>query len=99
MNTQENAMSKLTIQELNSAIMFQSWTNDQLNSMISAIKYNRAQLGRRAMRELQRGDSVRFVNRAGQYVTGTVLERKIKNVIVDCGRTRYRVPANMLEVV
>lgn len=92
-------MSKLTIQEVNSAIMHQSWTNDQLNSMIAAIKFNRAQLGRQSMRELRRGDSVRFVGRSGQYITGTVLECKIKNVIVDCGRTRYRVPANMLEVV
>lgn len=99
MNTQENAMSTLSIQQVNSAIIHQEWTNDQLNSMIAAVKYARAQLGRQTVRELRKGINVRFVDRSGQYITGTVLECKIKNVIVECGRTRYRVPASMLEVV
>lgn len=92
-------MSTLTIQQVNSAIMHQEWTNDQLNSMISAVKFARAQLGRQTVRELRHGVNVRFVDRSGRYITGTVIECKIKNVIVDCGRTRYRVPASMLEVV
>lgn len=89
----------LTIQQVNSAIMHQEWTNDQLNSMIAAVKFARAQLGRQTVRELRNGVPVRFVDRSGRYITGTVLECKIKNVIVECGRTRYRVPASMLEVV
>lgn len=35
----------LTINQINSAIMQQDWTNDQLNRMIAAVKYARAQLG------------------------------------------------------
>jgi len=98
-------MSTLTIQQVNSAIMQQTWTNDQLNSMGSAVKYARAQLGRQTVRELRMslctrdGVLVRFVDRSGRYITGTVLECKLKNVIVECGRTRYRVPASMLEVI
>ena len=93
-------MSKLTIQQVNSAIIGQEWTNDQLSSMIDAIKYARAQLGRQTVREMRKGINVRFTsNRSGQTITGTVMEVKIKNVIVQTPMGRYRVPANMLEVV
>lgn len=93
-------MSNLTIQQINSAIISQEWTNVQLDSMIDAVKYARAQLGRQTVRELRNGITVRFTsNRTGQTITGTVAEVKIKNVIVQTALGRYRVPANMLEVV
>lgn len=93
-------MSNLTIQQINSAIISQEWTNAQLDSMIDAVKYARAQLGRQTVRELRNGITVRFTsNRTGQTITGTVAEVKIKNVIVQTALGRYRVPANMLEVV
>ena len=93
-------MSNLTIQQINSAIISQEWTNAQLDSMIDAVKYARAQLGRQNVRELRNGITVRFTsNRTGQTITGTVAEVKIKNVIVQTALGRYRVPANMLEVV
>jgi hypothetical protein len=93
-------MSNLTIQQINSAIISQEWSNAQLDSMIDAVKYARAQLGRQTVRELRNGTTVRFTsNRTGQTITGTVAEVKIKNVIVQTALGRYRVPANMLEVV
>jgi hypothetical protein len=35
-----------TIQEINSEIMFGDFTNDQLNAIISAVKFRRSQLTR-----------------------------------------------------
>jgi len=93
-------MTTLTIQQINTAIIQGSFTNDQLTSILDAVKYARAQLGRQTVREMRKGINVRFTsNRTGQTIAGTVLEVKIKNVIVQTAQGRYRVPANMLEVV
>jgi len=37
-------MSQLSIQDVNSAIMFGDFTNDQLSSIASAIKFRRGQI-------------------------------------------------------
>lgn len=93
-------MAKITIQQVNETIMFGDFTNDQLDSIYAAIKYRKGQLVRSNVRTLSQGINVRFTsNRTGQTIAGTVLEVKIKNVIVQTAQGRYRVPANMLEVV
>ncbi len=90
----------MNIQEINRSIITGTFTNEQLNSIASAVKYARSQLGRITMRQLRRGVTVKFVsNRNGQTVTGTVEDIKLKNVMVTTALGRYRVPANMLEVV
>ena len=90
----------MNIKEINSAIMFGDLTNTELDSIISAIKYRRSQLTTQTRRSLTLGCTVKFTSsRTGQDVTGKVNKINRKFVIVDAGFTRWRVPANMLEVV
>ena len=90
-----------TIQEINSTIMFGNLTNDQLNSIISAIKFRRTQLTQQTKRSLALGSKVRFTStRSGQAIVGTVEKVAIKFVTVrDPVRGLWKVPANMLELV
>jgi hypothetical protein len=88
----------MDIGTINAAIMRGGWTNDELTSMIEAIKFARAQLGRAKLRSFARGDSVKFTSqRNGRTYQGTVEDVKIKNVVVNTSMGRFRVPANMLE--
>jgi hypothetical protein len=88
----------MNISEINQAIMFGTWTDEQLNSMVMAIRYNRAQLVKKTKWTLSVGDTVKFVAR-GREVRGKVVKIMQKNIKVQEGLTVWRVPANMLEVV
>ena len=89
-----------TIQEVNSAIMFGEFTNEQLNSIISAIKYRRNQLAQEKKRSFRVGGAVKFTsNRNGRTYTGTIEKVKIKYILVSTPQGRYNVPVNMLEAV
>jgi len=89
-------MSK--IQEVNSAIMFGDFTNEQLDSVISAVKYRRAQIIKANVRTFWNGDTVKFVHpKTGRVHVGVVAKVKIKNITVREGNTNWNVPANMLE--
>lgn len=91
-------MNKLTINEINQAIMFGNWDNDQLTSILMSVKYARSQLGRKTKQNLRIGAKVKFVSsRSGQTLFGTVEKIAIKNVTVTTPTGRWRVPANMLE--
>jgi hypothetical protein len=90
----------MDIGTINGAIMRGGWTDDELTSMIDAVKFARSQLGRAKLRSFGIGDSVKFTsNRNGRVYTGVVEGVKIKNVIVNTQMGRFRVPANMLEAV
>lgn len=92
-------MSYATIQEINSGIMFGNLSNDQLNSVLQAVKYARAQLGKTKIRSFARGDSVKFTSsKTGQTVIGTVEKVAIKYVTVRTNQGLWKVPASMLEV-
>ena len=89
----------MNIAQINSAIMHGNFTNDQLDSILSAIKFAREQIRRDVRRELRIGCTVSFVsNRNGQKYSGQVDSIKIKNAIVVTPLGRYRVPCNMLTV-
>ena len=88
----------MTITELNQAIMFGEFTNDQLNSLQMALKFARAKLGKQNKNAFGVGDTVRFDSRGKRYV-GIVQRVLIKNVVVKTSISTYRVPANMLEAV
>ena len=94
-------MTYATIQEVNTAIMFGNFTNDQLTSIVSAVQYARAQLGKQKIREFVKGDTVKFTSakRGGLVVQGTVTKVAIKYVTVKDGVMLWKVPANMLEAV
>jgi hypothetical protein len=92
-------MSQLSIQDVNSAIMFGSFTNEQLNSIATAIKYRRAQVAKENKRSIMLGDVVKFVNpRSGRTHQGNVVKINIKNVKVKEGFTTWNVPASLLVV-
>ena len=55
-------MSQLSIQDVNSAIMFGSFTNEQLESVAAAVKYRRSQIARENKRAIVPGDVVRFTH-------------------------------------
>ena len=88
----------LTIQQVNSAIMLQSWTKTELSSMIDAVKWRRAQLAKTVKNQLSPGTAVRFNSqKLGGMVSGTLESVKIKFATVNTSRGRWRVPINMLE--
>ena len=90
----------LTIQQVNSAIMLQTWTDVELRSMIDAVKWNRANLAQRIKRSISRGDNVEFTSsKTGRLTRGFVTKVAIKYVTVDTGMGQWRVPANMLTKV
>ena len=92
-------MSQHSIQDVNSAIMFGSFTNEQLESIAAAVKYRRGQIARENKRAIMMGDIVKFVNpRSGRTHQGNVVKINIKNVKVREGFTTWNVPASMLSV-
>jgi len=92
-------MTYATIQEVNTAIMFGNFTNDQRTSIVNAVQYARAQLGKQKIRTFTKGDTVKFTSakRGGLVVQGTVTKVAIKYVTVKDGAMLWKVPANMLE--
>ena len=91
----------MNIMEINTAILQGGWTNDQLTSMIDAIKFARARLTEQTKRNLRIGDNVHFnsTKLKGAGVTGVVVKIAIKFVTVKTISGLWRVPANMLTVV
>lgn len=90
----------LTIQQVNSAIMLQSWTDTELSSMIDAVKWNRANLAKQIKRGMMVGDQVEFTStRTGRVMQGSVYKVAIKYVTVKTTEGLWKVPANMLRAV
>jgi len=88
----------MTITEINQAIMVGNLTNDQLDSVLMAIKYARGQISRTNRFTLTIGKEVKFRNSKLNMMTfGTVQKINHKNVVVRVGNTTWRVPANMIE--
>ena len=91
------------IQQINQAIMFGNFTNDELTSIGDAIKFARSQIANQNKREMRVGTLVKFTSsRTGMPVTGTVEKINRKFIIVrETGKAfgNWRVPANMLTVV
>ena len=90
----------MDIKQINSAIMFGTWTDIELRSMIDAVKWNRAQLVQQTKRSLRIGDNVNFTSsKTGMNTTGVVTKIAIKYVTVKTINGLWRVPANMLSKV
>jgi len=92
-------MERLTqIQQVNSAIMFGTFTNTELDSIISAVQFAKTQLRKEKIREFCKGDAVKFHStKRGMTMTGTVSKVAIKYVTVSTATGLWKVPANMLE--
>jgi hypothetical protein len=90
----------MTIQTVNAEILAGNFTNDQLTSIIDAVKFARARLGESNKRALRIGDRVSFDStRLGRNVSGTVQKIAIKYVTVNTAQGLWKVPANMLTPV
>ena len=89
----------MNAQQITNALVQGTFTNEELQSVIEAVKYARAKLGKATRRSLSVGDNVQWVSsRSGATVKGTVLKIAIKNVRVSTAQGIWNVPANMLEV-
>jgi predicted RNA-binding protein with PUA-like domain len=93
-------MSYATIQQINSGIMFGNLTNEQLDSVVMAVKYARAQMAKENMRAIYPGDTVFYYSpKQGRDVQGRVIKlgRKFVTVQDSTNNSLWRVPANMLK--
>lgn len=93
-----NGAHLMTITDINIAIMHGQFTNEELTSIVDAVRYKRAQAGRRTINTLKKGDRVQWNGKTG-HKTGTVVDIKIKNVIVQTSTMTWKVPATMLTKV
>jgi hypothetical protein len=90
----------MSIQTVTSEIISGNFTNDQLISIIDAVKFARARLGEQNKRAMTIGSTVSFTStKTGRHMTGVVDKIAIKYVTVSTPQGAWRVPANMLEVV
>lgn len=90
----------MDIKQINTAIITQTWTNDELNSMIDAIKYARVSLLKQNIRAITLQSNVEFdSSKTGRVMRGFVKKIAQKYVTVDTGAGLWRVPANMLRVI
>jgi hypothetical protein len=90
----------MNIHEINNEIAFGKWTNEQLSSMIDAVKYAKNRLSRHTKASLVLGDTVNFTSsKTGRNVTGLVFKIAIKYVTVRTIEGLWKVPANMLSKV
>lgn len=90
----------MDVKQINTAIVTGTWTNDELSSMIDAVKFARAQLTQRAKFTLKLGGTVKFTSqKTGQTYTGSVEKIAQKFATVNTGAGRWKVPMNMLSSV
>jgi len=63
----------MNIQAINTAIVTSTWTNDQLSSIIDAVKFARSRLAQSTKWSLKIGDNVNFTSsKTGQNYTGVL---------------------------
>ncbi len=90
----------MDIKQINSAIMFGSFTDTELNSIVDAIRWTRARMQERNIRQLSLGSQVSWRsprNPRGERGSVTKIGRKFVTVRTGEGLL-WRVPANMLSV-
>lgn len=90
----------MNISQINTAIIQGNLSNDELTSVIDAVKFARARLTQLNKFTLRVGDTVNFNSaKQGRNVTGTVIKIAIKYITVKTVNGLWRVPANMLSKV
>ena len=90
----------MDIKQINQAIMFSDLSNDELMSVIDAVKWKRATIAKLTKASLRIGDNVNFTStKTGMNITGVVVKIAIKFVTVKTIQGAWRVPANMLSKI
>jgi hypothetical protein len=101
-------MTNISIQEVNNAIAFGDFSDEQLRLIGQAVAYRRQRLLSENKRQLTVGSKVKFTGRQGRTVIGSVEKINRKFIIVkeqpssvngSIFATNWRVPGNMLELV
>jgi len=90
----------MSIHTVNAEIIAGGFTNDELASIIDAVKYARSRLQKQTIRSLMLGDHVNFTSsKTGRNITGTVNKIAQKYVTVRTVEGLWKVPANMLTLI
>lgn len=87
----------MSVQTINAEILQGNFTNDELNSIIDAVKFARSRIAQKNIFTMRAGANVQFTSsRTGSIVKGTVSKVGRKFVTVSTSQGQWRVPANML---
>ncbi len=90
----------MNVSQINTAIVTGTWSNDELNAIIDAVKFARSRLAQTVKFQVRAGTKVRFTSaKRGQTFEGTVTKMAQKYATVSTPTGQWRVPANMLEIV
>jgi hypothetical protein len=89
----------MSVQTINAEILQGTFTNEQLSSIVDAVKFARARLADKTRNSLRIGSKVTFAGRQGMQLVGTVEKIAIKNVVVNTPQGRWRVAASLLQAV
>jgi len=88
----------MSIQSINTEIIQGNFSNDELNSIMDAIKFARSRITQKNIFTMRAGANVQFTSsKTGMTVKGTVSKVGRKYVTVSTQQGLWRVPANMLE--
>lgn len=89
-----------TVKNLVYSIQFGNLSNAELDQVSAAVRFRRNVLAQNVKSQLQRGASVQFFStRYGKNLQGVVEKVAIKYITVSTTQGRWKVPANLLEVV
>jgi len=90
----------MDIRQITHAIKFNGLTNADLDLVMSAVRFARAEIVQDNKRTMVPGTQVKFTSsRNGRTYLGTVQKVAIKYITVATAVGTYRVPANMLEAI
>lgn len=88
----------MNIQAINTAIVTGSFTNDELSSIIDAVKFARSRITTQMKFTLRAGSKVKFYSaKRGINVEGTITKVAQKYATVSTTQGLWKVPMNMLE--
>lgn len=88
----------MSVQTINAEILQSNFSNDELNSILDAVKFARSRIIQKNIFTLRAGANVKFTSsKTGMMVTGKVSKVGRKYVQVTTPQGLWRVPANMLE--
>lgn len=90
----------MDVKEINTAIVTGHFSNDELSSIIDAVKFARNRLAQTVKFQVRAGTRVKFHStKRGVNVEGTVTKMAQKYATVSTDQGLWRVPANMLEIM
>lgn len=90
----------MDIKAINTAIITGSFSNDELASVIDAVKFARSRLAEQVKFSIKAGDKVKWNSqKQGVIISGSVVKVAQKYATVSTPQGQWKVPMNMLETV